>query len=182
MRQFANFGMAHASSTESTIAVIRQICSIKPPDLKKIEKKLRNCSQLLDKLLPITVSSKADGDLHYSFSEQSDIKDSGRASSHNEKNASKLLLNKEHWKLKSEISARTYFENNYAPRPTKTATFYFHQKPFYFLANAPQQLSFSRGFKTRRSDPDARTSMNEQKNQDAAFGGFQELRFGENKK
>ena len=142
-----------------------------------------NCSQLFEKFLPSTVSYKTDGDLHYSFSDQSDIKDSTCASSYNQNNGTKkLFLNKEHWKLKSEISAKTYFENNYEARPTKTAIFYFHQKPFCFPANAAQQLSFSRGFKTRRSDPDIRTSIYEKKNQDTVFGGFQDLKLGENKK
>jgi len=167
VRQFANTSMTCTLSSESGIAIIRQLENIKTPDIKKIEKKLRSCSQLFDKILPnISVTSTN------SFSEKPEIDNITPTTVYNQNR--KTLLKKEHWRLKSEISEKTFFENNYSSGAIS---------PTYIRINDKTQsyrLNFSRGFKTIRSDPGFKTSNFDKRSSDTADGI--DLKFGENKK
>ena len=174
--------MACTYSSESGIEIVRQVNSIKPPDLKKIESTLRNCSQLLNKFLP-SLSVPTVTESSNSFSVNLDKENNIDILYHKTK-CRQLLLKREHWQLKSEISEKTYFENNYGPKRMKNTPNYLF-KPILINTKQPaQQLSFARGFKTIRSDPDVRDSVFGKKSQivQDAYNGFQNLKLGENKK
>ena len=168
-------------SSESGIEIIRQLNSIKPPDIKLIEQKLRSCSQLFDKILP-TLSYSTVQEPSNSFSEKYDINNSLADKPFNKNKDRKLFLKKEHWKLNSEISAKTFFENNYGPKLTNTKLHCFLKPIRINNTNlSAHQLSFVRGFKTIRSDPERRSSIFDKIKQDAS-GQFQDLKLGEKTK
>jgi len=149
--------------------------------MKLLEQKLRSCSQLFDKILPASSYSTVQ-EPNNSFSEKYDINNSLVNKPLDKNKDKELFLKKEHWKLNSEISAKTFFENNYGPKVANTKLHYF-LKPLRInnINLSAHQLSFARGFKTIRSDPERRSSIFDKIKQDAS-GQFQDLKLGEKTK
>jgi len=181
MRQFAAYGFARTLSTEPNLALVQHLNAIGSLDLKKLVLKLKWCRRLIDKIMPSSLASGVENNaLYYSFSDQIDIKkvNEVQLNTSKEKRSSKMLLGKEHWKLQSEISGPTFFENNYGLKSNDGPLVKFNAQSLMFLnGNISPQLRFARGFKTIRSDPELRNSF-ERKPHEFTAGVNPELKLG----
>ena len=169
-------------SAESNVAVVQCLNSIKPLNLTKLHLTFKRCRKLIEELLPATISLNFghhddylayNADVNLSTVKQISIKAS--ESKENEQ----ILLAKEHWRLKSEISAPTFFENNYGSKSLGGVCFQQNQQILsLFGKNISPQLIFARGFKTRRSDPEVRATLFGRKHSEGTSGGTPELKLG----
>jgi len=179
MRQFASCGFARPLSTETHIEVVKRLSGLRSPDANMLLKKLRRCNRWIEKMAPnLSGANAQNSDQYYTFSEGLDTKTENEVINGKFKEIqARKMLGKEHWKLKSEVSAQTFFENNYGLKGFDVPPFNLNPRSRNSLTTVLPQLMFARGFKTRRSDPPEFKSTFE-KNQDATFGGITELKMG----
>ena len=140
---------------------------------------LRRCQRWIEKMSPNLFGANAQtSDSYCTFIEGLDTKIENEVINGRFKEIqARKMLRKEHWKLKSEVSAQTFFENNYGKNDFDVPAFNLNQRSLKFLTTVSPQLMLARDFKTRRSEPPEYKSTFE-KNQDATFGGITELKMG----
>ena len=173
MRQFASYGCNRTLSTEHNIALVQYLNGIEALDLPNLAPKLKTWAKMIKEMLPRTIFL-SDRPLNHV-----EVKDDANLIAEKEPvemKRQKILLGKGHWKLKSEISARTFFENNYGWQSNSVPS--LTQLLGGFSNTISPQLIFARGFKTRHSDPEVRSSLFGKTNSDNIVGSAPELKLG----
>lgn len=182
MRQVASYGFSRTLMGEPNVQIIKNLNVTDRLELSKVIKKMKSCRKLIDEIIPAALwSTVKKEDPHYSFSGDIEIQKTTERSMKklNETQNKQVMLNKDHWKLKSEISGNSFLENNYGLQKNQHSSC---ESRIFFLAsnraiNSPQ-LMFARGFKTLRSDPELRNTNNKNTSE-VPFGGTPpELKLG----
>lgn len=182
MRQVASYGFSRTLMGEPNVQIIKNLNVTDRLELSKVIKKMKSCRKLIDEIIPAALwSTVKKEDPYYSFSGDIEIQKPTERSMKklNETQNKQVMLNKDHWKLKSEISGNSFLENNYGLQKNQHSSC---ESRIFFLAsnraiNSPQ-LMFARGFKTLRSDPELRNTNNKNTSE-VPFGGTPpELKLG----
>ena len=175
------YGISRNLCTETDETLLRWMKSGQPLNLTKVAINFKRYRKLLKDMLPATISWNTRHSEHQLFSqgkEKSSLLTKNAYKSLEVQQNKQLMLAKEHWKLRSEISGETFSENNYLANSGSSASMPRIHRPIGLLnINISPQLIWARGFKTRRSDSDGRTF--ERKTPDSTTSEFPSLNLGD---
>ena len=175
------YGISRNLCTETDETLLRWMKSGNTLYLTKVAISFKRYRKLLKDILPATISLNTRHSENQIFSqakEKSSLLTKNSYKNLEVQQSKQLMLAKEHWKLRSEISGETFFENNYVANLGSAAAMPRIHRPIGLLnINISPQLIWARGFKTRHSDSPGRTF--ERKTPDSTTAEFPSLNLGD---